>query len=439
MKMSSVIGSSDLRSVIDSRGLSSVAGKFNEAKTPGTFLKWTVFALVFCSVALPTGTIVGIPLKHLAYVACMCGLIGRWCHPSSKLDVRLVWMFFLVSAFVAFYLFIGAINPLIKFGYVLNEGIAFFSAITIVLIALAARSLGAVSDEELASYIFYGAFVFAIWKVLVVLALVSGVVDFPDVYSFLVKYVGYRPVTSGIFGGLVRFNLIIYDFIVAVLLFFVPAFPKSFSLVPGWVRRVFLLIGFACLVFAFSRLLFGLVAVLWAYLFVFKMRAVSKLVAAVVIVVAISMSMAWIVGAFEQRFNDLHSSRSDDIRSEQIEALLDQWVDAPLIGGGFGSYAPGYVRDPSAPFSYEVQWVGFLAKLGALGVLFLISLVFCLFGIVYKSSGGLDGLVVGFVLAIFILGGFTNQYLVSSASGVFYSLVLVLSFLIDKQRRMLSA
>lgn len=401
------------------------AGKFS-------LLKLFSFLLIFCSLALPTGSLFGFPVKHFAYIGCFVSLLGFWASSKRQLPLALIATFLFVSVFVAFYLFLGAINPIVRFGYAFSEGAAVFSAITIVLLVLSSIYFKAISIYDVAAYVFYGALAFAIWKVLVVLALVAGVVTFPEVYSFLIKYIGYRPVTSGIFGGLVRFNLIIYDFVVAVLLYFVPAYPKIFSKVPKLLRYFFLVVGLACLVFAFSRLLFVLVAVLWGYLVLFKLPLLSRLVFISIAVVVVTMSAAWISGAFDQRFNDIRSSHSDDIRSEQVSALLNEWTNSPLIGGGFGSYAPGYVRDPAAPFSYEVQWVGFLAKLGVVGVSALIALVVALFYMVLSSSGGIDRFVISFVLAIFVLGSFTNQYLVSSASGAFYSLILALGFFVKE-------
>lgn len=418
------------RSVRTSSG--SVVGSIRTNSGRQSSLKLSIAALVICALALPTGTLFGVPFKHIAYLSCLFTLLARWVGERHVLDRRIVTLFVLVSAFVAFYMLIGALNSMTSFRHVLSEGVAVYTAITIVLILLAARSMGAVSDEELVSYVFYGALLFATWKVIVVLLLVFGVVSYADVYAFMLEYVGYRPVTSGIFGGLVRFNLIIYDFVVAVLLYLVPGVPRAFVGVPKWLRVVFVFVGLASLVFAFSRLLFALVAVLWTYLFIYQLHFTKKLIVVFAASLVVASSGSWISGAYDQRFSDIQSSRSDDIRTEQVVALLDEWAESPLIGGGFGSYAASYIRDPAAPFSYEVQWVGFMAKLGSLGVSVLVGCVVLLFYSVLAGPRTRDHYVLAFSLFVFILGGFTNQYLVSSASGVFYGLNVFISSILRR-------
>ena len=415
-----------------SAGRSNTASPALDSGKRLTPLKVSVAALVIFSLVLPTGTLFGVPLKHVAYLLCLFAIAAQWIGQRKMLDQQILTLFVLVSCFVAFYMLIGALNNTVPFGYVLSEGTAVFTAVTIVLILLAARSLGGVTDEELVSYVFYGTLLFATWKVSVVVLLVSGVVSFADVYVFMLEYVGYRPVTSGIFGGLVRFNLIIYDFVVASLLFLVPGVPSAFVRVPRWLRAVFMVVGLASLVFAFSRLLFALVAILWAYLFLFKLRFSNKLIVACVTLLVIASSFSWLGGAYDQRFGDIRSSRSDDIRTEQVVALMDEWAESPLIGGGFGHYAASYIRDPAVPFSYEVQWVGFMAKLGSLGVSVLIGFVALLFSAVLHGPRTRDHYALAFCLAVFVLGGFTNQYLVSSASGVFYSLNIFVSSILRR-------
>lgn len=401
--------------------------------TPFSILKLSAASLVFFSLALPSGNFAGIPFKYVAYSSCLLFFVFGWIRGSYTVDRRLISLFVAVSAFVAFYILLGSIESATPFGFVLMEGVGVFSAITIVIILMAIRAAGAVREEDLILYAFYGAFVFAIWKVAVVLLLVSGAVSYPDVYLFFIQYVGYRPVTSGIYGGLVRFNLIIYDFVVAFFLFLVPAFPRIFKRVPLYFRVAFVFVGLACLVFAFSRLLFGIVALLWCYVFVFKAATIRKIVIGLIVAATVVVASPWLSGVLEQRYQAAGSSRSDEIRVNQISALLDTWSHAPLIGGGFGYYSKSLIRDPSVPFSYEVQWVGFLAKLGILGVTFLLGLVGLLFFVILGVGRTPDHFVLAFVLAAFVLGGFTNQYLVSSASGIFYTVQLIVSAMLRRR------
>lgn len=390
-----------------------------------------IAALIISAIALPSGSVYGVPVKYIAYISSFIGVVSQWIS-GRKIDVRVILIFILIGLFVSFYVLIGAINAATPFGYVLIEATGVFTAVTIVLIAISAKSVGVVTDEELIKFAFYGALIFATWKVMVVLLLVGRVIQYGDVYYFFLNNLGYRPVSSGIYGGLVRFNFIIYDFVVALFLFVIPGFPRLFKSIPVWVRIAFFIIGVPCLVFAFSRLLFVLVLILWFYLFVFKANFKAKFAISSLAMAVIMVSLPWLEGVVEQRFNNVSSVHSDNIRTEQISALLDTWSNSPVIGGGFGFYAKSLIRDPVNPFNYEVQWVGFLTKFGILGVLFLIGLVLILFAYLLKEKRTLDNYALAFILLVFIGGGFTNQYLVSSPSGVFYLALLVMASILRR-------
>lgn len=399
---------------------------------PLSALKASVAMLIFFSITLPSGTFYGIPFKHASYLFCIATLLYAWGNNKNKIDNYIIALFVTVSAFTVFYALVGILQGTASIGYILLEGTGLFTALTIVLILLAAHALGAADEEDFVRFAFYGVFAFASWKTAVVLLLVLKVISYQQVYLFFIDHVGYRPVTSGIFGGLVRFNLIIYDFIVAFFLFLVPAYPNLFRKIPIYIRHLFMAVGTACLVFAFSRLLFALVAILWGYAYFFKASFKAKLIIAGLAIAISSATLPWFVGAIDQRFSTIQTSKSDDIRFEQVEALVDVWLESPFIGGGFGYYSKNLIRDPNVPFSYEVQWIGFLAKLGILGIGFLTILVGFLYFGMLAGSRTLDHYVFAFVLSCFILGGFTNQYLVSSASGVFYATCLFVAWAVRK-------
>lgn len=412
---------------------SNFAAQFNNSHSVdgGLLLRIGFAALIISSLALPSGSLFGVPIKHLSYLLCVISLFWYWMK-GGKINSGVLVLFFLISAFVIFYTLIGLFNSVAYFPHIILEGTGFFTAVTLVLLVAAATEMQAISSEDLLSYAFYGALIFSMWKVAVVLALVFRIVYYPDVYAFFIANIGYKPVASGIFGGLVRFNFIIYDFVVAFFLFLIPAYPRAFSKVPVYARIVFMAFGTACLVFAFSRLLFALVALLWGYVFLVKISFRSKLIVIFLALLAFTVSLPWLEGAYEQRFNHVQSARSDDIRFEQVSALLGAWSSSPIIGGGLGFYAKDLIRDPNAPFSYEVQWIGFLAKFGMFGIFFLMSLFVLLFSKLLERGRTIDHYLLSFVLACFVLGGFTNQYLVSSASGVFYSIHLLMSSILRR-------
>lgn len=390
-------------------------------------VKFAMALLIFVSIALPSGTLFGVPLKYMAFGLSVVSLLVLWTRHKVPFDRWLLTFAAFVVVFVAFFVLVGLFQGTAGPPFILKEATGFFTTIFIVLMVLIAKAQGTIDDRDIARYTFYGALVFATWKSAIVFGLVSKVLTYDAVSAFFMEQAGYRLVSSGIFGGWVRINLIIYDFIVAFMLFLVPAYPQLFERVPRVLRLFFIAIGSACLIFAFSRLLFGLELVLILFAFFFRYRKSTRIILAVLTLVLVSAASPWLEGAFEQRFKSSGNEASDSLRSQQIDALVDAWTRVPLLGGGFGFHAKSLVRDPTAPYNYEVQWIGFLAKLGVVGILCLSLLVAAMYLNIFKGPVVAEHYVIAFTLSCFVLGGFTNQYLVTSGSGVFYCLILSLA------------
>ena len=72
-----------------------------------------------------------------------------------------------------------------------------------------------------------------------------------------------------------------------------------------------------------------------------------------------------------ERVTSTASGRDPSIgaRVEQAPFLLQLWYEHPVIGSGYGAYAPGHLRSQESPYSYEHMPYALLAKLGLLGVL----------------------------------------------------------------------
>jgi len=78
--------------------------------------------------------------------------------------------------------------------------------------------------------------------------------------------------------------------------------------------------------------------------------------------VTVSTNLDWLQERFEFSSNDVSSAE----RYAQIPALLDKIAENPVLGGGFGTVA-AYIRSAERPFSYEVDFLATLMKLGLVG------------------------------------------------------------------------
>jgi hypothetical protein len=94
-------------------------------------------------------------------------------------------------------------------------------------------------------------------------------------------------------------------------------------------------------------------------------QSLAMLICIVIIFIAgVLSNLEWLNQRFDFSFDDVSSFQ----RYAQIPALLDKIAEHPIIGGGFGSVA-AYIRSEERPFSYEVDFLATIMKLGLVGSL----------------------------------------------------------------------
>lgn len=59
------------------------------------------------------------------------------------------------------------------------------------------------------------------------------------------------------------------------------------------------------------------------------------------------------------------------VRELQSRELLEEWAESPVVGKGSGAVPDDYVRDPAAPWSFELTYHVILSNFGLLGLLVL--------------------------------------------------------------------
>lgn len=62
-----------------------------------------------------------------------------------------------------------------------------------------------------------------------------------------------------------------------------------------------------------------------------------------------------------------------NVRTEQSGILLRKWLESPVFGHGAGVTTHGYVRDPKAPWSYEMTYHVLLMTFGLVGLIVLVA------------------------------------------------------------------
>lgn len=402
-------------------------------KTTANFGVIAFLLLSFFSVSLPSGYIGNIPLKHVVYLITLVTLGLSIVHERKQLSIEFLLLVFSSLIFITFFIIVGILKDAARLSQVVQEATFFLTALTLVFMFYIIVKCSLLRIESFIIAVFWGNLVFVIWKTAIVLALVKGWISYDHVYYLFYKYLNYKIVSSGITGGLVRINFIIYDYLTVIMLFAVLTYRQLFSKIPKLIVNLFIVLAIGSIALAFSRYLFGVAALLLIFPFLFYSKFRTKLIVLFALTMLVYFEFNLISAALEQRFSSQLNAGSDFARNGQISALIDVWSTSPLLGGGFGYFAKSFIRDPLVPFSYEVQWLGFLAKFGLVGISYLLFLCGLLAMQIVTPFKHWSQLVVLLSFVLFLAGGFTNQYLVSSASGVIYCLHLALAYYASQQ------
>ncbi len=128
-------------------------------------------------------------------------------------------------------------------------------------------------------------------------------------------------------------------------------------------------------------------------------------------------------------------SKSLNTKYEQAIHLIEKTIENNILfGHGVGSYSEDFIRNHYIPFEYEVQWAAIFFQFGFVGLLTV--LIFLVTFLVYPFVKELRrrnfinkrNLYLTFIFFFFLLSGFTNSYLVTSAASVIISLHVMLLY-----------
>lgn len=115
---------------------------------------------------------------------------------------------------------------------------------------------------------------------------------------------------------------------------------------------------------------------------------------------------------------DFSNYKKEDVftRKLQFDALLHGWMNSPIIGAGHGAGAIEFIRNPEAPFDYELSYMSLLFHTGLLGFLIYSSSVIWLFfrsvKLVRKLPCAAEMLIPTLTgLACFLIANTSNPYL----------------------------
>lgn len=403
-----------------------IADKFEAADAPAGFAR-TAYSATYCSlvaasVVLPSAKLYSFNVKITLAFALLA--LGVWLWWRLLLDRS--WSGRISRRYVAILGYIGAVIAMWSFVAIKNDfnPLPEVRSLLAPLILLATYHPALVPKRALLDVYAAAAIIYAAAKVTTVWLAYTNTVPIETLTEFASSIFHVQLVTGPTCMRDLYKIVMVNDLTLVV-------FP--FLLLQARYRRAFLFFGLGlvmlALMLSYSRYL------MLAFVAISLVTALSAESARAKLVIAISLLAAWtvvyaLVGScflarFTSGFDEAQPESSanvyaDQIRRSQFEHFKELIVEKPLMGHGVGSYHRDYIRLPLVPYSYELQLLSFVFKLGLIGFSLLSVGVLGFFSLVFARD-------VSAWAAVAILGGggLTNPFYESSAFGVAIVLTIV--------------
>lgn len=355
-------------------------------------------------IALPSGYVFGVPVKPVLLGIAVSYVVLT--APAIRVSLSVVALSWALLSFFVLYAALGSLTWGSLAWRELQMVLSPFVIAALILLWLTAGD----------PYKRFGALLFAVLSVL-------------GLTKFVMLLVGYEAASEGfrhIFGvgfvsmaipyGLFRINLP-----TDILAAFAPAMLGWLALkqrIPGGGTAVWLFLGisFFIVLISFSRTLWVLFGFSMFFFFLFLGAGIRSWLF-LIILATLSLLVGW--EFVSTRFSPETIGVSDEIRHEQASALTDLWLRAPFFGHGLGAYNAALIRSAQEPYSYELQLLSFLPKLGVVGLFFLMipASLGLLFLVMTRNF-----LALSLVSLLLLVSAF-NPYMLNSSMALFYAFI----------------
>ena len=159
-----------------------------------------------------------------------------------------------------------------------------------------------------------------------------------------------------------------------------------------------------------------LLVVFWREVDAHRRRLIVRAVS-VVALLGVVVGIAMLFGALPRP--SFLGDTSAGLRETQAPKLWDAFKQNPVLGDGLGAVVrPRFVRDPAAPWSYELTYLQLLFQMGVLGLLAVLALPLAAIrrGLREAATGALRAPPLAGAMAILgiLVASATNPYLLAS-------------------------
>lgn len=330
----------------------------------------------------------------------------------------------LYLAFIIAWMIIGAANPVTQWSGSVDQAKLFLITLSVPLFTAYLKLENFIDCRYLIRIIILSNFAYCLAKLILISLHVLGILD---VWNLLGS-TGFKVMSMKIFSNLERLQTSVDISTPFIFMFVLFSNRLGVALSPK-IRGIYLAVATISNFFTFSRfLLFIQAAAFCLYILSLNTRQFLRVLAVATTLIAISVISIGLDNAsasIDQRFFSSANARSDDMRVDQIHAMLDHYNESPYLGAGMGAHAPKLIRSPIQFHIYEVQWVSFLMQFGLLGILFLFLMLLTLAAPLLTPPFSRTKFAFLALFGLWILSGFTNPFLISLQSGIIYALFLL--------------
>jgi O-antigen ligase len=342
-----------------------------------------------------------------------------------KYNKVVLGLFLLNIAASFFYILVGLFNK--------SPGVFKVSTVYFVWPILFLYFVGFFKHTKVVPYFSYGIIISGILSCLLIINNILNTFGYLSITNNTIyEALGFSVFWEGGFTKISSTNLVTV-FCVFVFTLSILFLPKSIrlSVYPSSKFIIITLVLCAVLLFLSGRRAFWLVGVLSPVIIVsvyflsnLKLN-IRRYFFYIAIVLFISVFLFGYLAFDNDRFIEEFSSifvfddpgaESNLLRKEQYDALIQGWQTSPIWGCGLGSVAPGSIRDPIAPWNYELSYIALLFQTGIVGVIiYTFSICWIIFkGMQLARKSGYNAvLLLPFIstLICFLLANATNPYL----------------------------
>ncbi|MFB9995360.1 hypothetical protein ACFFLM_25800 [Deinococcus oregonensis] len=181
-------------------------------------------------------------------------------------------------------------------------------------------------------------------------------------------------------------------------------------------RALWLVVAISPILTIFSSILVGKFNKIFTLrsIFIYSAAIVPVLYVSLPIVNKLELNSASIYQQLTSSYTESDLTTSGGIRKQQVNVLITEWQDSPIIGNGLGAVA-SLVRSDGVPWSYEAYYYALLFQGGLItffAAVIFICFIFQRLYIIGRYRGDYKLAITYFVsLTTYLLFGATNPYL----------------------------